>query len=250
MTNKRITLFDPYYPSIRVANKYENLICVLLERQGIKLNKMDLLTVLNKTATPIKDDFGDLIPSNVKLAQFPQDLNPLVVLYKKPVVLVEKWYLGSSYWGNILAWRYLLGDRRALETLDDIQMWQRYFEDIKLLFESEIYVDAEDDFIKRILSAIGKNKLDENLSKMIFRYFKYLSFFPFSIGNICSCLIFLETLDSLERDIANVLNFEQPRPLLQRIGKIRDIYLQYLDDTNNIYEIRRTPADTCGDETE
>ena len=239
----RVAIFDPYQmPEIvNEKNEYEKPVCFLLKKQGIKVYKIDLLNILIENCSPLKVDFEDLVPRNVKLARFPKNWKPLVVIYKKPSALITRDTLGAAYWCNIFLWRSLIGDDRAYETLNGIIRKSRYLEDIKLLSEPIVYVDVEDEFLERLFNLRGKKLLDEKISKTIFRYLRYLAFLPLAIGHLTSCLVFLETLDSLEAEIASFLDFDRPRPLLQRMGTIRNIYLEYLDaNLENLYEVKKS----------
>lgn len=225
---------------VNEKDEHEKSVWFLLKKQGIKVYKVDLLNILIESCSPLEVDFEDLVPRNVKLARFPKNWKPLVVIYKKPSVLITRETLGAGYWGNIFLWRRLIGDDRAYETLNGLIKKRRYLEDIKLLSEPIVYVDVEDEFLERLFNLRGKKELDAKISKIIFRYLRYLAFLPLAISNLASCLVFLETLDSLEAEIANFLNFDRPRPLLQRMGTIRNSYLEYLDaNLMNLYEVKK-----------
>jgi len=246
----KTTVFDPYAipeMGIKGENKYENLLCLALKSRGIRIWKTDLSTIMIDNSSPpeaeeISTSFEDIIPRSVRLARFPRDWKPLVVIYKTPIVLQARDSLGWAYWGNILLWRILVGDR-AYESLRDLPLRHMYLEDVRLLSEPTVYVDAEDEFIDRIISLRTKRTLEDKISKKIFRYFRYLSFLPLAISDLSSCLIFFETLESLEEEIADALGFDRQRPLLRRMGKIRSIYFQYLDDSRTrLYEVRKSKA--------
>lgn len=237
----RVAIFDPYQmPEIvNEKNEREKSVCFLLKKQGTKVYEVDLLNILIENCSPLKVDFEDLVPRNVKLARFPKDWKPLVVIKKKPVIFQKRETLGASYWANIALWKSLIGKDRVHETFNGLEKMFQNLGDYKLLSAPIVYVDAEDEFLKRLFDLRRKKRLDTKLSKMIFRYLSYLSFLPIAIHNLYSCLIFLETLDSLEMEIAHLLNFERPRPLLQRMGTIRNVYLGYLKNQRiDLYEIK------------
>ena len=243
--NIRTTIFNPYeFPEIRIRNEKneytKDLLRFFFEEQDVKIYEIDLLNILVENCSPLKIDFKDLIPNNVKLVRFPKDWKPLVVIKKKPVILQTRDTLGASYWANIALWKSLIGKDRVHETFNGLEKMFQNLGDYELLSAPIVYVDAEDEFLKRLFDLRRKKRLDTKLSKkMIFRYLSYLSFLPIAIYNFYSCLIFLETLDSLEMKIAHLLNFERPRPLLQRMGTIRNVYLGYLkNQLIGLYEIK------------
>lgn len=238
----RATIFDPYdTPEIEVDEEedHDNLVCLFLRKEGKGVHYADLMSLLVENCHPIDEDFEDLVPSNVKPAEFPQNWRSLVVIYKKPVVLQKKVTLGSAYWGNILLWKNLVGDERAREDLKDAWAMHEHSQDIELLSEPMVYVDAKDEFLERVLDCRRKTRLDRKTSGMVLRYLKYLSYLPLVICNLSSCLIFLEVLDKLEEEIADALDFEVPRPLLQRMGANGVVYLDYLYHYGISYEVKK-----------
>ena len=240
--NKDLTIFNPYdMPDININDEFtENLLIALLKSKGIEVNKLNILNILLKNCTPINLNLKNKIPSNIIPAKFPNKWKPLVVISKKPIISMSKYSLGSSYWGNIILFESLLGDEKSYELLKEISRSKRFLDVVKLKSEPIVYVDAEDEFLKNIFKFLEKNKIDESLSQILNRYFKYISYLPLVICNIISSLTFLEVLDKLEERISNLFGFKRPRPISQRIGTIGKIYFEYLDGASQtLFEVER-----------
>lgn len=215
-SRERVTLFDPYKTPITLIKSF-------LESQGVTVYEIDLQQVLVEGSTPLEHEFGNLIPPNVKLARFPPNLRPLVVFYKNPTARSESPGLSET---QFLTIGWLFGEQKVSEIMKDAP-WGNAFEDIKLLSEPQVYVDAEDEFIQKMFSSIRKNNVDNQLSQTVSEYFKCLMFFPLAFGGPESFFLIFKRLNSLEEEIANVLNFECPPPF-QRVGPIKWIYFDFL----------------------
>lgn len=233
----RTILFNPY-GMVSVTKKSDpkterGLLEFVLEERKKKFCEADLISVLVENAAPISGDFGDIVPQNVKLVRFSKGWKPVFAVAKPAEILEVEHRLGWAYWANLLLWRRLVGEKIATSNVATLGRRRGHVESLKLLSDPLVYVDADDDFIKKVLESKAKRKVDKKATEKLLRYFTYLSYLPCTMSDISSCMIFFEVLDNLEREIADDLEFEHQNSLLRRIVPSCDFYIEYYEGCNS-----------------
>jgi hypothetical protein len=226
-----LTIFDPYFERLNwqivLQNKdYFSLIGSILRYRGKTICEKDLSVLIIDKAVMVDQKFGELVPPNFKLVKFPNSIKPLVIYSEKPIILVKEYSFGSAYYGNILLWQTLIKEKADLK---ELELGVDYLNDIELVSEPTILIDSEDEFIRQVLSSQRNKTVDQTTSEKIKRYFTHLKFLPLAVYNLTSCVVFLDVLDNLEKEIAKTLGFDPPQFLLKRIDQM---YLQAIRTRN------------------
>ena len=223
-------LINPYeLPWIRPKTDqlpWKNLLKYVLDERKITHTELDLRKLLINISNESAIDYPELIPVNVQLATFAENIRPLVVVHHQPVVEKHDHALGTAYWGNILLWKQLLEKERLDSFIHSISEFQdSRFKRIKIIDEPLVYIDSSDAFISSVLDKRSNGKFETDISKKVHRYFKYLSYLPLVINEMPSCIIFLEVIDKLETEICACLELARLLPLFERIEP--KLILQY-----------------------
>jgi hypothetical protein len=98
-----------------------------------------------------------------------------------------------------------------------------------VLSEPLCYIDHSDEFVNTILEERKRGPFSEQLTKKVYRYFKYLSYLPLIVNNTSSTLVFLATIDLLESDIAESLNCAVPPIIFERMKPNSKLYLTFFE---------------------
>jgi hypothetical protein len=230
--------FNPYRtPYVGYVSKRNQLISLIdysyMDQKG-SLTRIDLRSLIIKAAKSIDTDYNRILPSNVQFASF-GEFKPIVVVLKNPKVSEKEPYLGSAYWGNILLWHQLI-DKDRHDTYSEV--FRGYFDEryecITLLEEPVVLIDYTDPFISLVISKY--NELTPYDVQILRRYFKYLSYFPLVVHNLESCLIFIEVIDCIEKQLSENLDLQRPEQLFSRMGSISKLYLKYLKKYGIAYD--------------
>ena len=120
LSGKSSLLINPYRtPFVKSRHDPDArgpLLSYLLNKAGRLQKELSLRDLLLQNSSVINSELAPLLPENVRLATFPEGVNPLVVVCKSAVVGIHSNRMGSAYWGNILLWKQLL-HRERLEQL-------------------------------------------------------------------------------------------------------------------------------------
>lgn len=227
--NSKVVLMPYHLPTISDikgnAKEYTGFIKYLCIQHGKKYRERDLRMVLLENAVQDINEYKSICPSNVRFATFGK-LKPLIVVLEFPLVSEEYKYLGSAYWGNQLLFWELINPERKDEYRRVFETFKK-LECIKLVKEHVVLLDSSDPFINMILKNEGKFTTEQ--TKLILRYFKYLSFLPWILCNLESCQIFIEVLDRMEEEIASLISIDRPPCLFNRMKPNSSIYIKYFD---------------------
>lgn len=216
----------PYVGRAWLADESLDLIEHIFKLHNKPLNQIDLRTLLVSISKPVKISYSKILPKNVKLCSF-GNLKPLIVVLKKPKVFEKEAFFGQSYWGNILLWHKLTEKDRHSTYIKCLNEYSGdRFESIKLIEEHIVLIDSTDPFISDILRRYEALKSAE--CQVLQRYFKYLSYLPLVVHNMESCLIFLNVLDNIEKELSELLSLHRPVELFTRMKPDSSVYLQYL----------------------
>lgn len=235
----QVAITNPYlFPKIFDSEKINNenkalereLFNSLLNLKDIK--KSDLISILLENSVPLPLNFGDIIPSNIEMVKFPDKWKPIVVI-KKPAVVKDCARLGWGYWGNIILWKDLfLDSTETSKILTQMGYEGQNIDSIRIQSKHIACLDANDEFIKEILSKRAEKAFDNSVVNMVQRYFQYLSFLPLVIHNLSSTVIFLEVLENLEKEISVNLNFNRKKVLVERFEPTFLMYSEYYEHCN------------------
>jgi len=232
LSRGRCLLINPYlFPCIgndKDAVRSVRLLPFLMARRGKQCREVDLRDLLLQSCSPSDAERPGLLPKNVRLAAFPKGVRPLVVVSADPVVEAEHCGMGASYWGNILLWKRLLQRATATSYLDSIEdHYDDRFRALKLVREPVVLLDQSDPFVRSLVEAYERKGLDTRTSRNAVRYMRYLSYLPLVVGNLASCVVFLEAIDQLEADLSSDLKLKRPRPVFARMKPSSNLFLQY-----------------------
>jgi len=235
LSGKSSLLINPYRtPPVDIrhdSDAPDHLVPYLLHKAGRLQKELSLQDLLLQKSSIINSELTPLLPKNVRLATFPEGVNPLVVVCEKAVVGgIHSYTMGTSYWGNILLWKQLLHRERLDSYLASIsEFYDNRFGDLKLIQEPLVYVDQSDPFVKALLSAKARESFDTPTWQKAMRYLKYVSYLPLVVNNLSSCIIFLEVIDQLEIELSELLEIDPPPPLFERMKPNSRVFLDYFN---------------------
>ncbi len=243
LSGKSSLFINPYrFPFVRIEHDPDaldrgSILSFLLQRTGMLQKEITLRDLLLQNSSIITSELAPLLPENVRLAKFPEGVKPLVVISEGAVIGTHSHSLGSSYWGNILLWKQLLPQERLdnyLACLSDL--YGARFEELKLIQEPLVYVDQSDSFVGLLLSAKDREAINTTTSQKIWRYLKYLSYLPLVFNDLESCIIFLEVIEQLERELSELLGIERPQSLFERMKPNSKVFLDYFKSFGPKYD--------------
>lgn len=232
-------LFNPFALPFKFKNEkhYQDLLVVMLKVKGLKVDSVNCFELILKNTTTYPFPFPDILPENVELVHFPIGWKPIVMIKQKArMVSKDKIQLGSAYWGNISLWKKLVGEEVCSELFPNLGWRGRNIQSVKVVSDQIVIVDAKDAFVEKVVEARSKKEFDKLTTDKVQRYFSYLSYLPLVLGEVCSCIIFLEVLDRLEKEIARILGFEPPNILLKRLEPVASFYIQQIETGYNFYD--------------
>jgi len=232
LSGKSSLLLNPYVtPFVETRHDPDartRLLPYLLHRAGRLQKEITLRDLLIENSSVNNSELASLLPENVRLATFPEGVNPLVVVCKNAVVETRRYRMGSAYWGNILLWKQILHRERLNTYLASIsELYDDRFDRVRLIQEPLVYVDQSDSFVRSLLSAKEREAFDTATWQKVLRYLKYLSYLPLVINNLESCIIFLEVIDQLETELSEFLCIERPSPLFERMKPNGKLFFDY-----------------------
>lgn len=200
----------------------DNLLKYLCLCNGITYTEKDLRKILVENATISEIDYSSFCPSNVKFADFGK-FKPIVVKYIEPCAVEDEEELDSSFWVcKEYIWRLLDSDRRKKYESVTIYRYGEGENSINIVEEYVVLIDRTDQFIEQIL--VRANQFSEAQTELVNRYLQYLSIMPY-ISTYGGNEIYVEIIDSLERDIAKSFLIERPEPVYDRMSPNCGVYL-------------------------
>ena len=147
---------------------------------------------------------------------------------EKAKVKEREYSHGSAYWGNVLLMKILVNKDRFDDIFKYIPEIKSYYVDyIELISDPIVYINSNDSFIKNLLTLKETAFEESNIKKMIFKYFKYLTFLPYIINNFSSDIFVLEIIDYFESQLSEWLSIQKSEPLFTRIGSFGKIMIDY-----------------------
>jgi hypothetical protein len=227
-TNK-IVILSPYsLPKIKKKDQRGNYIDVVTFMLKRKANVAwtDLNRLMVENSNIVEIHYEDIIPNNVKLAGFPDNWKPLAII-KQPALVSKSPYLGSAYWGNILLWKKLALPEVLSQSAREFAFEGKVINSVRLITEHVTYIDAQDQFVQKVLNERVKGVLDEKTTKKVFRYFVYLSYLPLVLSNMSSCVIFFDAIDNLEKEITEILQLAPSDQVIKRFQPNFQLYQDY-----------------------
>ena len=114
-------------------------------------------------------------------------------------------------------------------------MWHYKTLNVKSL--PKIYIDANDEFVKKIIDANINDAIPMDMMPLIQRYFLFISHLPLVYINLSSMLVFLEEIDFLETEIASKFNFQKPASLLKRLSPDISFYVSAAENCDMYHPI-------------
>jgi hypothetical protein len=195
--------------------------------RGKQYKQVDLRDLLLSIATFDVNDYSKIAPPNVEFASFGES-KPLCVIKEYPRVSVDELSLDHGYWGNIfLFWDLLEPERNDMyRGILEAEFGKRYSE-IILKTPPQVLLDSSDVFIKEILKHM--DDINEASAELVNRYFRYLSFLPFVMGNLSSLLVCIESIDNLEKLISQAIGIDRPEGIFNRLAPNAHVYKRYWD---------------------
>jgi hypothetical protein len=101
LSGKSPLLINPYRtPFVKSGNDIDapiSILSYLLNRTGRPQKELSLRDLLIQNSSVITSELAPLLPENVRLAKFPEGVNPLVVVCKNAVIRKYSNMMGSSY---------------------------------------------------------------------------------------------------------------------------------------------------------
>ena len=222
-------IINPYcFPLIQAKNQQEDaveLLTFMLKRKA-NLLSLDLNRILVENSREVTANYKDIIPDNVKLANFTNNLKPIAVI-KKQAQVQRSPYLGANYWGNILLWKKLIPSEILLQNVNELGSRGIALESVKLISEHVALIDAKDQFVQKVIDKRTKGVFDEKITKKVLRYFTYLSYLPLVLSDIVSSIIFFEVIYDLEKEITESLHFSPSEQIINRFNPNLKIYQEF-----------------------